>query len=149
MVNMKEEKKLLEKIGRSQPWTVPDGYFDSLSGNIIDKLPEYPEKPHAQDLSTWQRLKPYVYLAAMFAGIWCMMQIFHHAGGIGNISLDNPPEHLATYMASAPQEELLLIPSALSDEELIDEMSSQYSDISDFERDFGVTLEPEYENIEL
>ena len=24
----------------------------------------------------WQKVRPYVYMAAMFAGVWCMLQIF-------------------------------------------------------------------------
>ncbi len=37
----------------------------------------------------WQRLKPLVYMAAMFAGVWCMMQVFTHFtdnSGINTVS---------------------------------------------------------------
>ena len=26
----------------------------------------------------WQRIKPLAYMAAMFAGVWCMMSVFSH-----------------------------------------------------------------------
>lgn len=143
---MKEEEKLIARFGRKGPWSVPDGYFDSVCVEILDKLPEYPEKPKPVELSRWQRLKPYVYLAAMFAGIWCMMQMFHHASGVGNLSLDNPPEQIAALMAEPAVADMYALPSSVSDDELIDEVSGQYSSIEEFEQDFGVKIKPEYVN---
>lgn len=144
---MKEEEKLIERYGRKGPWTVPDGYFDSVCAEVLEKLPEYPAKPQPVELSRWQRIKPYAYLAAMFAGIWCMMQVFHHASGVGKLSLDNPPAQIAALMAEPDMADMMYsLPSSVSDDELIDEVSGQYSSIEDFEEDFGVEIEPEYEN---
>lgn len=146
---MKEEKILEDKFGRKGPWTVPDGYFDAVRGEILSKLPEYPSVPKKTDLSVWQRMKPYVYLAAMFAGIWCMMQVFHHVSGAGALSLDNPPEHIAAYVGEMDADDIYLLPSNLSDMEMIDEVSDSYDSIEDFEKDFGYQLKPEYANINL
>lgn len=147
---MKEEQNLIDKFGRKGPWTVPDGYFDSVNAEIMKKLPEYQAAPQPVTLSTWQRLKPYVYLAAMFAGIWCMMKVFHHASSMGSLSLDNPPEHIAAYVGDMDSEEIyMMMPSSLSDEELIDEVSESYSSFDDFEKDFGYEISPEYNKINL
>ena len=141
--NMKEEEKLIDRYGRKGPWTVPDGYFEAVRIDIASKLP------------VWQRVKPYVYLAAMFAGIWCMMKVFHNASGMGKLSLDNPPEHIAAYMrdSDADAGEISLFSSPLSDDEilgrLLDEVTDSYESIDDFERDFGYALQPEYEEIDL
>lgn len=147
---MKEETKLIDKFGRKGPWTVPDGYFDSVRGEIISKLPEYPEAQKPAELSLWQRIKPYVYLAAMFAGIWCMMKVFHNAAGSGSLSLDNPPEYIASYVGDMDSDELnLMLPASMSDIELIDELSDEYASIEDFEKDFGYQLQPEFAQINL
>lgn len=143
---MKEEEKIIERYGRKGPWSVPEGYFESLSKDVMDKLPEYPAMPEPIKLSAWQRSKPYVYLAAMFAGIWCMMQVFHHAAGVGTLNLDNPPEQIAALMSEPEVNEMYLIPSSISDDELIDDVSKNYSSIEDFEKDFGVDINPEFDN---
>ncbi|MDE7179615.1 MAG: hypothetical protein K2N88_00225 [Muribaculaceae bacterium] len=141
---MKEEEKIIARFGRKGPWSVPEGYFDSLSQEIAAKLPEMPEAEKPAKLTPWQRVKPYAYLAAMFAGIWCMMQMFHHISGVGTLSLDNPPEHIAALMADEDAEVSYSLPSAFSDAELIEEISSQYSDIDQFKEDFGVEIESKY-----
>lgn len=146
---MKEEEKILERYGRKGPWSVPDGYFDSVRMVIESKLPEYPAVPQPVRLSTWQRVKPYVYLAAMFAGIWCMMKVFHHASGMGQLSLDNPPDQIAAYMGEPEVADMYMLPSSLSDAELIEDVCDSYSSIEDFEEDFGYEFEPEYDKIDL
>lgn len=146
---MKEEDKILERYGQKGPWRVPDGYFETVRIEIISKLPEYPEAPKRADMSLWQRVKPYVYLAAMFAGIWCMMKVFHNASGMGSLNLDNPPENIAAFMGEPEMNDLFMLPSDISDMELIDEVSENYDNMEEFAEDFDYRLEPEYKNIEL
>lgn len=148
-MNMKEENILKEKFGTDYPGSVPENYFDTVRAEIMSELPEYPAAPKPQDLSVWQRMKPYVYLAAMFAGIWCMMKVFHNVSANNALSLDNPPEHIAAYMGDMDSDEVLMIPASMSDLELIDEVSADYSSMADFENDFGYTLSPEFDKIEL
>lgn len=146
---MKEETRILERYGRQGPWKVPEGYFDAVRVEIASRLPEYPAAPRPQKLGIWQRVKPYAYLAAMFAGIWCMMQVFHHAAGSDSLSLDNPPAQIAELMADPEMDEFMLVSQSVSDDQLIDEVSGNYNSIEDFERDFGVEIEPRYDKIEL
>ena len=63
--------------------SVPEGYFDSFAKNMEARLPyrEEIENPQAvaeaeRPRTLWQKVRPYVYMAAMFAGVWCMLQIF-------------------------------------------------------------------------
>ena len=65
----------LSKIGRDPGFRVPDGYFDDFAKRTAESLPRR-VLPQAPKPTRWQRVRPFVYLAAMFAGIWCMMQIF-------------------------------------------------------------------------
>lgn len=146
---MNEEDKIIQRYGRRGPWRVPEGYFDAMRAEVEAKLPEYPEAPSRLKMSLWQRVKPYVYLAAMFAGIWCMMKVFHTASGMGSLNLDNPPAHIAAYMGEPEVSDMFVSSSDLSDEELLDEVSDSYGSIEDFERDFGYELEPEYDNIDI
>ena len=66
---MKEEDKLLKKVGTDNPFTVPEGYFENLTSELMNKLPEQ-EKSDFQikEPSRWDRVKPWAYMAAMFAG---------------------------------------------------------------------------------
>ena len=74
-VMKKEDSKILEKIGKESGFTVPENYFANFNASLMDSLPDVKiteeEKP-----TLWVRLRPFVYMAAMFAGIWVMMNIF-------------------------------------------------------------------------
>jgi hypothetical protein len=72
---MKEEKLLLEKMGRHEPFTVPDGYFDSLTERVMSRLPEK-EAPAEKEYTLWERVKPWVYMTAMFMGLMCSMRLW-------------------------------------------------------------------------
>ena len=37
---MKEEDELLRKCGTKNPFTVPEGYFENFSKELMEKLPE-------------------------------------------------------------------------------------------------------------
>jgi hypothetical protein len=77
---MKEKENILDKINHRDGLTVPDGFFESFAAQMADKLPERPELENPASIvaprSVWQRVRPYVYMAAMFAGVWCMLKVF-------------------------------------------------------------------------
>ncbi len=99
---MKEEDKLKQRFGTDTGFRVPEGYFDRVFSEIDAKLPEHTGLRAAAPLSRWQRLKPYVYLAAMFGGIWCTMKMVSMMSDTGPepVSLDNPPEMIAKAMSN-------------------------------------------------
>ena len=103
---------ILDKIGRHDGMTVPDGYFDTLTQRIEASLPERDwEKEQADNIaprSIWQRIRPYVYLAAMYPGVWCMMHIFSMTGATsqGQMSIDNYPVLAQALSDPAVAEEL-------------------------------------------
>lgn len=74
-VMKKEDSKILKEIGKEPGFIVPEEYFANFNAKMMDSLPEVKiteeEKP-----TLWVRLRPFVYMAAMFAGIWLMMNIF-------------------------------------------------------------------------
>ena len=86
----------------------------------------------------------------MFAGIWMMMKVFHDFTQASHLSLDNPPQAIAQAMMEYEDPLPMSITAAseqASDYEMIEEMSSQYESIGDFERDFGYELDPEYSKL--
>lgn len=57
------------------PFTVPENYFEQLSGNIMSQLPEK-NRTHKRSVSLVKRVLPIIYLAAMFAGIAWTVNVF-------------------------------------------------------------------------
>ncbi|WP_420186599.1 hypothetical protein M1B74_07655 [Bacteroides pyogenes] len=74
---MKEEDALLKKIGKENAFKVPEGYFENLTSEVMDKLPPI-EKQHfsgAETVTRWTKIKPLLYLAAMFAGAALIIRV--------------------------------------------------------------------------
>ncbi|TGG39391.1 hypothetical protein [Duncaniella freteri] len=90
-------KDILEKVNRNDGMTVPDGYFDDFATRMAASLPPMDwEKDTVEtrvmSRSIWQKVRPYVYLAAMFMGVWCMMKMFDMMRpDTRGLNLDNNP----------------------------------------------------------
>lgn len=138
------EEKLIETYGKDPGWKVPDGYFDSFYIEMSEKLPDMKLPAAAEPLSKWQRVKPYLYLAAMFAGIWMMMKVFHTASQNASLNLDNPPEHIAMLMASDPEYDLYADPETDMDD--MDSVINSYENMEDLGKDMGIEIQPAYEH---
>ena len=61
-----EEKYIKEKIGNSNPFVVPEGYFDQLAANVMAQLPE--RKAKSRRVS----LRPLLYAAACVVAVVVM-----------------------------------------------------------------------------
>ena len=91
---MKQDLNPLQQVGRMDGMTVPDGYFRGFAERMASELPDKQPAVVEMPRSLWQKTRPYIYLAAMFAGIWCMLQMFAMMGGTGvsgAITPDNNP----------------------------------------------------------
>ena len=73
---MIEKNDILSTIGKDSGFKVPENYFSDFAEKMAKSLPDQEIQPIPQP-TRWQRVRPFVYMAAMFAGIWCMMQIFN------------------------------------------------------------------------
>lgn len=146
---MNEDSRLKDKYGRRNGFRIPEGYFETVYAEISAALPERPVERKVPELTRWQKMKPYLYLAAMFAGIWCMMKVFTDVSGGRQLSIDNPPENIAQLMVSDSdaiyQAQMISMPDIVAEDEVVE----HYSDISDLEKDFGFELDPEYRNIDV
>lgn len=70
---------ILSQIDHRTGMTVPDDYFAQFNRQMADMIPKQEwekEEPVVMPRTFWQKVRPYVYMAAMFAGIWCMMKTF-------------------------------------------------------------------------
>jgi len=71
---MEREKNTLNELMDRQPFRVPEGYFEGFTDKIMSRLPEKPE-PESEKISIYTRVKPFLYLAAMFVGAMIMINI--------------------------------------------------------------------------
>ncbi|HOI80128.1 MAG TPA: hypothetical protein PLI30_11055 [Petrimonas sp.] len=64
----------LSEIDRRNPFTVPEDYFSRFNEHIMARLPEK-EMVEPKKVSMWDKAKPWVYMAAMFMGIFFTIQL--------------------------------------------------------------------------
>ena len=106
---MKEELDILSKLGKDSGFKVPENYFADFNKKMMESLPETVLTPQVKP-SLWVRVRPYVYMAAMFAGIWCMMHVFNDMSGV-----------------SSTKSQIQAIVNGLDDEKNIDDLMLQES----------------------
>ena len=82
-----EDPTILNKYGKDPGFKVPENYFEDFNKRMVEMLPDVEITPVDVKPTMWQRIKPLVYMAAMFAGVWCMIQVFSNFTNSGN--LDN------------------------------------------------------------
>lgn len=70
---MNIEEELKQQVGTDNHFKTPDGYFDNLSKRVMSQLPE--KRTCVIPISRWQSVKPWMYMAAMFAGAALMIQV--------------------------------------------------------------------------
>ncbi|MEG1564407.1 MAG: hypothetical protein RR365_11890 [Bacteroides sp.] len=73
---MKEENNILRKVGTGNSFKVPEGYFENLTSEVMNKLPEQ-EKPafERNEPTNWEKAKPWMYMAAMFIGAALIIRV--------------------------------------------------------------------------
>ena len=98
---MGKEDNILRKVGTKNPFRVPDHYFEDFTQELMNKLPEKEPIPSMPEPSLWQRVKPWVYMTAMFCGIMLSVKIF-----VGNPSKDEFPAISQTEVENLPDEDL-------------------------------------------
>ena len=67
-MEMNKKENTLDRLKGKQPFRVPDGYMEGLTHRIMESLPE-PPVMEAESVSLVERIRPWLYLAAVFAGM--------------------------------------------------------------------------------
>ena len=96
---MKEENELRKKYGAPNPFSVPEGYFENLAGKVMEQLPEKESQPQPE-VTMWERVRPWVYMAAMFCGLMLSVRMFvgeketqsPAAGTMGDMEFSEVPD---------------------------------------------------------
>lgn len=73
---MREEDKILKKVGTENPFRIPDGYFENLASEVMNRLPEK-EKPAVlqREPTRWEKIRPWLYMTAMFVGAALIIRV--------------------------------------------------------------------------
>ena len=66
-----EEKYILDRFGKNNPFTVPDGYFDQLASDVMAQIPK------RRTVSRVVALRPWLYAAACMVAVVVMTLTFH------------------------------------------------------------------------
>lgn len=75
MKEMETDKELKTQYGTKRLYKVPDGYFDQFHEQLMRNLPEVEsETTPTTKVTLMTRIKPWLYMAAMFASIIFIMQ---------------------------------------------------------------------------
>ena len=67
-MEMNKKENTLDRLKGKQPFRVPDGYMEGLTNRIMESLPD-PPVMEAESVSLVERIRPWLYLAAVFAGM--------------------------------------------------------------------------------
>ena len=81
-----DDSTILNKYGKDSGFKVPENYFEDFNKKMAEMLPDVEITPVDIKPTMWQRIKPIAYLAAMFAGVWCMMSVFSHFSNSSNLN---------------------------------------------------------------
>ena len=101
---MGKEDNILKKAGTDNPFSVPDHYFEDFSRNLMAKLPEKEPLPLPEEPTLWQRVKPWIYMAAMFCGIMLSVRVF-----VGEPQKEEIPHINVTDAENIPDEDWEII----------------------------------------
>lgn len=122
---------ILDQVSRRDGLTVPMGFFDDFARKMEDSLEHRPaiEEPRiVARRSFWQTVRPYVYMAAMFAGVWCMLKMFMLMATPGHdLSIDANP-----VLANAVSNETFVEDYVIDDISQFDIYNSMVEDSVDF-----------------
>ena len=107
---MNEEEYLKSKVGNRNPFTVPEGYFEQLAQQVMDRIPAVTQelKP-APKKTVFRQLRPWLYAAA------CVCVGVFTAGVLFNSQNDNSKE--LEQMATLEQENINYYSDNYIDEE--------------------------------
>ena len=73
---MGKEDNILKKVGTQNPFRVPEHYFENFTEELMNKLSEKEPLPFSAEPTLWERVKPWLYMTAMFCGIMLSVRIF-------------------------------------------------------------------------
>ena len=77
----KENSEILNRLGKDSGFKVPENYFAEFNKRMAESLPEITITEVESKPTLWLRVRPFVYMAAMFMGVFLMMKVFDGLSG--------------------------------------------------------------------
>ena len=116
---MKKEENNLDRLKGTNPFTVPEGYMEGLTERIMSQLPEKQEE-RAKRISLMDRVRPWLYMAAVFAGLGLFFKVL-----VGPEDNGAKTESLLVKSEVSPASVSAL--QAAEDEEYLEYLEEQYA----------------------
>lgn len=128
------KNNILNRPEHPDGMTVPPGYFADFARNMADNLPptEFESRPTRvlEAPTPWKRIRPFLYMAAMFAGIWCMMKMFSMIHNTASeISFDRNP--VLTAAISNDDFVYDFVSNDVDEDDILDQMYNDGINVSD------------------
>ena len=79
---METNSNKLYEIDKRNPFTVPEDYFATINHKIMSRLPEKEMAAKPKTVPMWDKVKPWIYMAAMFLGLFFTIQVLTKTAGI-------------------------------------------------------------------
>lgn len=134
-------KDILGQVNHKDGMVTPENYFQDFATRMFSQLPEQPwerEEPKVIPRSFWQKVRPYVYLAAMFMGVWCMMKMFDlMRPDSPGLSIDNNPIMTAALGNDVFIDDYFLDEGDVTDNQLLDDLYEAGYDPDSYEDFIG------------
>lgn len=116
---MKKKQNNLEQFNGENPFKVPEGYFENLTTQIMSQLPEQPaQKEPAKEISMTDRIRPWLYMAAVFTGLLLFFKALIGITGSDDNSQTREPLLVRTEVSTDLYDE---------DEEYLEYLENQYA----------------------
>lgn len=117
---MNTKQNNLEHLKGKNPFTTPKGYMEGLTVNIMSQLPEKVVEKKAKEVSLMDRVRPWLYLAAVFVGMGLFFRVL-----IGPVEHSNEESDFLVNTEAASD----MIPTLLNEEEdYLEYLEEQYVD---------------------
>ena len=107
---MEIKQKKLDELIEKNPFVIPEGYFEGLTAQIMAKIPEETYR-EAKIISLRDRIRPWLYLAGVFAGLLILFKVF-----INPVTQDTyPSDNDSSYLQALVIDDLFQV---ISDDDL-------------------------------
>lgn len=125
------EQKNLDRLKGQNPFSVPEGYMEGLTAQIMSQVPEKVPVKEVK-ISLMDRVRPWLYMAAMFVGLGLFFKVFLDTGEQKEmntsdaliVKTDVPVGSISAIQAEEDEDYLEYLEAQFADNLLADEMAA-------------------------
>lgn len=128
---MTTEQKNLDRLKGKNSFSVPEGYMEGLTAQIMSQVPEKVPVKEVK-ISLMDRVRPWLYMAAMFVGLGLFFKVFLDTGEQKEmntsdaliVKTDVPVGSISAIQAEEDEDYLEYLEAQFADNLLADEMAA-------------------------